>query len=482
MASTVSVDQATPATGPNPARGYGTTGPVAPSGAGRTGDRVSATRAVASSFVGTAIEWYDFFIYGTAAALVFGPQFFPSGSDLAGTLAAFATLAVGFVARPFGGVIMGHFGDRTGRKSMLVTSLLTMGVATVGIGLLPNYASIGVWAPVLLVLLRFLQGVGVGGEWGGAVLMATEHAPRGRAGLYGSAPQMGVPAGVILANVVFLLCTQLMTEQQFTSWGWRVPFLLSATLVGAAMWIRLGVMESPAFTAVEQEDRITRIPILEVLTKSWRTVLLAGGTFIATNGIAYVFMVFVLSYGTKELGFSRGTMLALLIASCPVWMFGMGLSAHLSDRLGRRRVYVTSTVALLVVSAVFFTLLDTATVPVMLGAMLLLAFVLGSTVGPQSALFAELFPAHVRYSGASLGYQVGAILGGGIAPFVATWLYASFGSTTAITAYFVAVSLVSLACTLVLLRRPHVAEETYAGQPASPADCTSDPQPAVVER
>jgi MFS family permease len=264
-----------------------------------------------------------------------------------------------------------------------------------------------------------------------------------------------------------------MTDAQFTSWGWRIPFLLSSTLVAAAMWIRLGVMESPAFKAVEQEDRITKIPILEVLTKSWKTVLLAGGTFIATNGIAYVFMVFVLSYGTKELGFSRGTMLALLIASCPVWMAGMGLSAHLSDRIGRRRVYVTSTVALLVVSAVFFTLLDTGSIPVMLGAMLLLAFVLGSTVGPQSALFAELFPAHVRYSGASLGYQVGAILGGGIAPFVATWLYASFGSTSAITAYFIAVSLVSLACTVVLLRRPHVAEETYACQPAS--------QPAVTE-
>ena len=469
MASTVSVDPATSATSQRTAQGTSpgaTRGDAAPAPS-------SAGRAVASSFVGTAIEWYDFFIYGTAAALVLGPQFFPSGSDLAGTLAAFATLAVGFIARPFGGAIMGHFGDRTGRKSMLVTSLLTMGVATVGIGLLPNYATIGVWAPILLVLLRFLQGVGVGGEWGGAVLMATEHAPKGKAGLYGAAPQMGVPAGVVLANVVFLLCTQLLTDDQFTSWGWRIPFLLSSTLVAAALWIRLGVMESPAFKAVEQEDRITKIPILEVLTKSWKTVLLAGGTFIATNGIAYVFMVFVLSYGTKELGFSRGTMLALLIASCPVWMAGMGISAHLSDRVGRRRVYVTSTVALLAVSSVFFTLLDTGSIPVMLVAMLLLAFVLGCTVGPQSALFAELFPAHVRYSGASLGYQVGAILGGGIAPFVATWLYASFGTTSAITAYFVLVSLVSLAATLVLLRRPHVAEETYAGQPAS--------QPELVE-
>ena len=300
-------------------------------------------RAVASSFVGTAIEWYDFFIYGTAAALVLGPQFFPAGSELAGTLAAFATLAVGFVARPFGSAIMGHFGDRTGRKSMLVVSLLLMGAATIGIGLLPTTPPSASGRPLLLVALRFLQGIGVGGEWGGAVLMATEHAPPGKAGLYGSAPQMGVPAGVILANVVFLLCTQLLTEQQFLAWGWRVPFLLSFALIAVAMWIRLGVAESPAFRAVAQEGRVARVPLFEVLTKCWRTVLLAGGTFIATNGIAYVFMVYVLSYGTTELGFPRGTMLTLLIASCPVWMLGMGLSAYLSDIVGRRRIYVTST-------------------------------------------------------------------------------------------------------------------------------------------
>jgi metabolite-proton symporter len=436
-------------------------------------DQRSVRRAVAGSFVGTAIEWYDFFIYGTAAALVLGPQFFPSGSDLAGTLAAFATLAVGFLARPFGGAIMGHFGDRSGRKSMLVVSMLLMGTATVGIGLLPTYATIGVWAPMLLVLLRFVQGIGVGGEWGGAVLMATEHAPRGKAGLYGSAPQMGVPAGVVLANVVYLLCSNLMSEQQFLAWGWRVPFLLSITLVAVALWIRLGVVESPAFRAAAAEQRITRVPLLDVVTRSWRTVLLAGGTFIATNGIAYVFMVYVLSYGTTELGFDRSTMLTLLIASCPVWMLGMGLSAYLSDIVGRRRVYVTSTVALLVVSAVFFTLVDTRSIPVLLVAMLALAFVLGCTVGPQSALFAELFPAHLRYSGASLGYQVGAILGGGIAPFMATWLYARFGSTLAISAYFVVVSLVSLVCTLVLLRRPHEAE------PATPAPA-GKPQPALL--
>jgi metabolite-proton symporter len=431
----------------------------------RAPDQRTVRRAVAGSFVGTAIEWYDFFIYGTAAALVLGPQFFPSDSHLAGTLAAFATLAVGFIARPIGGAVMGHFGDRTGRKSMLVVSMALMGAATVGIGLLPTYDAIGVWAPILLVVLRFIQGIGVGGEWGGAVLMATEHAPPGKAGLYGSAPQMGVPAGVIIANVVFLLCTQSMSEQQFLAWGWRVPFLLSFTLIAVAMWIRLGVMESPVFKAAAAENRIARIPILEVVATSWRTVLLAGGTFIATNGIAYVFMVYVLSYGTTQLGFARSTMLTLLIASCPVWMLGMGLSAYLSDRLGRRRVYVTSAIALLATSAVFFPLIDSASLPVMLVAMLALAFVLGCTVGPQSAVFAELFPAHLRYSGASLGYQVGAILGGGFAPFLATWLYARFGSTLAISAYFVVVSLVSLTCAVVLLRPRRQVATLVTAQP-----------------
>src|SRR3954447_17911538 len=436
-------------------------------------DQRSVRRAVAGSFVGTAIEWYDFFIYGTAAALVLGPQFFPSGSDLAGTLAAFATLAVGFLARPFGGAIMGHFGDRTGRKSMLVISMLLMGTATVGIGLVATHDSIGAWAPVLLVTLRFVQGIGVGGEWGGAVLMATEHAPPGKRGLYGSAPQMGVPAGVVLANVVFLVCTQSMSEQQFLAWGWRLPFLFSVVLIAVAMWIRLGVMETPAFRAAADDHRIARIPIVEVLATSWRTVLLAGGTFIATNGIAYVFMVYVLSYGTTELGFGRGTMLTLLIDSCPVWMLAMALSPHLSDRLDRRRVYVTSAIALLATSAVFFPLINTGSLPVMLVAMLALAFVLGCTVGPQSAVFAELFPAHLRYSGASLGYQVGAILGGGLAPFLATWLYARFGSTLAISAYFVVVSLVSLACAVALLR-PRRATAALIPAPAQP-----QPQPLV---
>ncbi|EIF00752.1 MFS transporter [Saccharomonospora glauca] len=418
-----------------------------------------ARRAVTSSFVGTAIEWYDFFIYGTAAALVIGPQFFPASSSLASTLAAFATFAVGFVARPIGGVVMGHFGDRIGRKSMLVLSLTMMGLATVGIGLLPNYDAIGVLAPILLVVFRFAQGIGVGGEWGGAVLMATENAPPGKRGLYGAAPQIGVPAGVLAANLVFLLITQVLDDESFQSWGWRVPFLLSAVLVGIAMWIRLGVLESPEFRQVKQEERVAKLPIVEVLTKNLRYVLLAAGTFIATNGIAYAFMVYVLTYGTEELGFERSTMLWLLIVSCPVWMAGMALAAAKSDVLGRRRVYTWSSLALLVVAALFFPLIDTASLPVMLVAMAVMAAVLGTTAGPQSALFAELFPAHIRYSGASLGYQIGAILGGGLAPFISTSLFAAFGTSWAITGYFVVIAAISLGSVLALPETRRVSTE-----------------------
>ena len=407
-------------------------------------------RAALGSFVGTAIEWYDFFIYGTAAALVLGPQFFPSGSDVASTLAAFATLAIGFVARPIGGVVMGHFGDKIGRKSMLVTSLLLMGCATVAIGLLPNYAAIGVAAPALLVALRFIQGLGVGGEWGGAVLVATENAPPGRRGLYGAAPQIGVPAGVLAANLVFLLTTSVLDNDAFLAWGWRVPFLFSAVLIAVAMWIRLGLSESEEFEKARDAEPAPKLPLAEVLTQHWRTVLLAGGTFIATNGIAYVYMVYVLKYGESVLGFDRSTMLFLLIASCPFWMAGMAISAARSDILGRRKVYIRASIALVVCAATFFPLVDTGHIAVIAMAMIVLGFVLGCCAGPQSALFSELFPAHIRYSGASLGYQLGAILGGGLAPIVATALYASFHTSTAITVYFVAIALVSLASILAL--------------------------------
>ncbi|MFX1758419.1 MFS transporter [Rhodococcus sp. As11] len=430
----------------------------------------AARKAALGSFVGTAIEWYDFFIYGTAAALVLGPQFFPGSSEVAGTLAAFATLAVGFIARPIGGVVMGHFGDRIGRKSMLVVSLLLMGFATVAIGVLPNYAAIGVAAPILLVALRFIQGLGVGGEWGGAVLVATENAPAGKRGLYGAAPQIGVPAGVLLANLVYLPLTAFLSEETFNAWGWRIPFLASAVLVFVAMWIRLGLEESAEFKAAKDAPAAEeKLPILEVLTQHWKTVLLAGGTFIATNGIAYAYMVYVLKYGEATLGFSKTTMLALLIASCPFWMAGMAFAAWRSDLVGRRTVYIRSSAALVVAAALFFPLMDTALLPVMLLAMVGLGFTLGCCAGPQSALFAELFPAKIRYSGASLGYQVGAILGGGLAPMVATSLFAATGTSMSITGYFVLIALISLV-SILLLRVPSAGHANLTDSRRSPEE------------
>ncbi|MEE2034941.1 MFS transporter [Rhodococcus chondri] len=428
----------------------------------------AARKAALGSFVGTAIEWYDFFIYGTAAALVLGPQFFPNSSDVAGTLAAFATLAVGFIARPIGGVVMGHFGDKIGRKSMLVASLLLMGFATVAIGLLPNYAAIGVAAPILLVALRFIQGLGVGGEWGGAVLVATENAPAGKRGLYGAAPQLGVPAGVLLANLVYLPMTMFLSDEAFNSWGWRVPFLASAVLVFVAMWIRLGLEESAEFKASKDAPAPVdeKMPIIEVLTQHWKTVLLAGGTFIATNGIAYAYMVYVLKYGETQLGYSKTAMLTLLIASCPFWMAGMAYSAWRSDLVGRRTIYIKASSALVVAAALFFPLMDTAILPVMFLAMITLGFTLGCCAGPQSALFAELFPAKIRYSGASLGYQVGAILGGGLAPMVATSLFAATGTSMAITGYFVLIALISL-LSILLLRVPSAGTSTEQAQSPS---------------
>ncbi|MEU8824894.1 MFS transporter [Streptomyces sp. NPDC048636] len=431
----------------------------------RTSPRPDAPRGLrrvaTASFVGTAVEWYDYFIYGTAAALVFGPQFFPQFSPTAGTLASFATYSVGFAARPVGGIVMGHFGDRIGRKAMLVLSLTVMGLATACIGLLPTYDAVGIWAPVLLVLLRFVQGLGVGGEWSGAVLMAVEHAPPGKRGFYGSFPQMGVPGGLILANLVFLATSHGLGTAAFADWGWRIPFLASGVLVAVGLVIRAKVEESPEFEALRESgpaDRPARLPVLEVLRHHWKNVVLAGGTFIGNNAVGYVFMAYTLAYGTQALGFSRDTMLVLILIAAAVWLGTTAWSAALSDRLGRRRVFVAGAVGLVAWSAVFFPLVDTASTPLVLLALVVMAVVLGFTYGPQAALFSELFPPRLRYSGSSLGYQLGAILGGGVAPTVATALYDIDHTTWPITLYLVCVTAFSLGCLLLLTRRPTAAD------------------------
>ena len=413
--------------------------------------RTQSVRKVAlASFIGTTIEWYDFFLYGTAAALVFDQLFFPDAEPLIGTLLAFSTYAVGFAARPIGGIVFGHFGDRIGRKSMLVLSLLIMGVATFLIGCLPTHASIGVLAPILLVVLRFAQGIGVGGEWGGAVLMSVEHAPPGRRGFFGSWPQMGVPAGLLLSTSVFAIVQGMTSEAAFLSWGWRVPFLISAVLVGVGLFIRLRIMESPAFQRVKETKTEAPKPIVDVVRKYPREVLVAMGMRVAENGAFYILTVFVLAYGEDELGMSKNTMLTGVIIAAAIGLVTVPLFGHLSDRVGRRPLYLAGAVVTTLWAFPLFGLLGTES-PVLIWLAIVVGVNLGHDLmyGPQAAYFAELFGTRVRYSGASLGYQLASVFAGGFAPLIATALLAAGdGSPTLVALYVTAMGLISVVATL----------------------------------
>ncbi|HSL00988.1 MAG TPA: MFS transporter [Rubrobacteraceae bacterium] len=397
-----------------------------------------------ASFIGTAIEWYDYFLYGTAAALVFNVLFFPDFSPLAGTLASFATFAVGFFARPVGGVIFGHFGDRIGRKTMLVITLLIMGVATFLIGLLPTFETIGVWAPILLVVLRVFQGFGVGGEWGGAVLMAVEHSPEGKRGFYGSWPQMGVPAGLLLGTLAVYLFAAVLPEEQFLAWGWRIPFLLSIVLVGVGLYIRLAISESPAFRRVQESHTEAPMPIVDVLRTYPKAVLIAMGLRVAENGSFYVFSVFVLAYVTEQLGLPNSLVLAGVMIASAIELFAIPFYGSLSDRLGRRPVYMWGAVFSLLFAFPFFWLINTE-VRVLIWLAIVLALVAGHAAmyGPQAAFFSELFGTRVRYSGASLGYQLASVFAGGLSPFIATALLAAFGYW-AVALYLAAMALITI--------------------------------------
>lgn len=429
------------------------TSPVIKSSSDQEQQKVKAAsrRAVFSSFVGTTIEWYDFFLYGTAAALIFGPQFFPALSPLAGTIASFATFAVGFIARPIGAAVMGYFGDRVGRKSVLVFCLILMGAATILIGLLPNYATIGVWAPILLVALRFIQGIGVGGEWGGAALMSVEHAPKGRRGLYGAFPNMGMPAGMIIANLAFLATSTAFSPEQFQNWGWRIPFVASFVLIIVGLYIRLGVEESPYFKKTQRSASVTRNPVVDVLKHHWRAVLLGGGTFIASNAIGYLFMVYLLSYGTNVLEMERNFLLIVVLIGSATQFIMLPVYGYISDFVGRKKIYLFSTGATLVWSFFFFPLIDTKSPALVLLSVVVLTLFVSGTFAAQGAMFSELFPTSVRYSGASLAYQIGAVLGGGFAPLIATSLHGSFDGSTAVVAYMVGLCMVSIIC-IILIR------------------------------
>jgi metabolite-proton symporter len=407
-------------------------------------DPAQLRRVAVASAVGTTIEWYDYFIYSTAAALIFGSQFFSALSPASGTLAAFATLGAGFLARPIGGIVWGHYGDRIGRKRMLVASLLVMGLATVGVGLLPTYDQIGLLAPVLLLVLRLLQGLSAGGEWGGAALMAVEHAPAQQRGRYGSFSQIGVPAGLILAQLVFFGVGNALSDEQFAAWGWRVPFLLSIVLIGVGLYVRLSVEESPVFRALRAERARSTRPIIEVFRERPRALTVASASFIANTAIGYVFLAYLLSYGTSVLKVSRNLMLVVVIVGSLTWLASIVVAAVWSDRIGRRPVYLVGSVLLVLWSIPFFLLIDTRQVLLMIIAVVVLTIGLGASYGPQSALFAELFEARYRYSGASFSYAVGAVLGGGFAPLIATALQSSTGTSLSVSAYMIVVGLISL--------------------------------------
>ena len=404
----------------------------------------SVTRVVLASFIGTTIEWYDFFLYGTAAALVFNQLFFPTLDSAAGTMAAFGTYAVGFFARPIGAVVFGHFGDRMGRKSMLVTTLTLMGLATFLIGVLPTYDQAGVTAPALLVFLRFVQGFGVGGEWGGAVLMAVEHGHQGRRGLYASWVQAGVPAGMILATAVFNAFSSL-PDDAFLRWGWRVPFLLGIVLLGVGLFIRLQVLESPLFAKLRDRNKQSGAPFFELLRRYPRNVVLAIGARVAENGAFYIYTVFVLTYATATLGLDRTAILNLVLLASAVQFIAIPLLGRLSDSVGRRPVYLAGAAGTAAFAFPFFWLVDTGNV-FLIGLAITSGLVIQSAMyAPQAAFFSELFGTEVRYTGASVGYQLASPLAGGLAPLISTALLQwSGGQPWPVAVYMIALSAITL--------------------------------------
>jgi metabolite-proton symporter len=410
----------------------------------------SRGRIAVASFIGTAIEFYDFYIYGTAAALVFGTLFFPSFSVTAGTLASLATFAVGFIARPLGAILFGHWGDRIGRKRMLIVSLLVMGLSTVAIGLIPSYAAVGVVAPILLTVVRFLQGIGLGGEWGGAVLLATEYAPAGKRGLYSAYPQLGPSIGFVLGNGLFLVLNATMSPEAFLSYGWRIPFLASAVLLALGYYIRMRIAETPVFRAALQRNVPVKAPFLDLLRHQSGQLALATLSFTLAFTLFYTVTTFCLTYGTATLHIPRTTMLlAAIIAAVVLGLATIG-SAHVSDRLGRKRISLLAAVLSIVWAFPLFWLIQTRDPVLITVAMSGGLFCMGMLYGPMGAFLPELFRVRYRYSGASFAYSAAGIVGGGISPLIATGLLASTGSTAAVSWFLIVVALICVASTAAL--------------------------------
>jgi metabolite-proton symporter len=424
-----------------------------------TRQRQSRKVAVAS-LIGTTVEWYDFFLFGTAAALVFPELFFSNLSPASGLLAALASFGVGFVARPLGGAIAGHFGDRIGRKKMLVLTLLVMGGATVAMGLLPTFATVGMLAPILLVVLRFVQGLSVGGEWAGAALMAVEHAPQGRRGFFGSWPMVGTPAGLVLSTGAFAAVGTLPNDA-FLSWGWRLPFLLSAVLIIVGLVVRLRIIESPVFAKVVDEGHTVRLPIKTVFIHHWRSVIGAAGLLLSINTVFYLVTILSLSWATTQLGVPRSTFLGAILVAGIGMCIAVPLVGALSDRIGRRTTFSIGITIVIVMAFPLFMMIQSGSVPLLfLGVFIMMTFAHCLMAGHIPALFSEMFPAEVRYTGASMGYQIGGMLGGLVPMLAASLLVAFDNAWWPLAALMVVIALVSLIC-LPLVKARYRDEEVH---------------------
>ena len=415
--------------------------------------RRNQLRAVISASVGTTIEWYDFFLYGVAAATVFPQKFFPSSDPFIGTMLSFTTFFVGFVARPIGGAIFGHFGDKIGRKKLLVFTMIVMGASTMAVGLTPSYERIGIWGAVFLTLGRILQGLAIGGQWSGSVLMASEWTDPKRRGFTTSFAQVGAPAGMVLANGALALMTAFTSDQSFLDWGWRVPFLASVALVITGFYIRAGVKETPVFEELKKKGAVVNAPLVKVLRENGREVALTALLRTSQQVCFYIFTTYIITYATTILGFGRGLVLNMVMAMALVSCFANPLFGHLSDKFGRRTITAIGCVIMLFYPFVYFGLLDTKSLPLVFLAILFSNPLQDLQYGPQAAFISESFPASLRYSGSALGYQLASITAGGPAPLIATLLLREYGTSTAIAWYISICSMISLACVFLLKDR-----------------------------